>query len=118
MAQLTPRVAGQVTEVAVQAGDTLAQLDPRPFDLAERQAEAALSRALQSTRATATGIVVAQAGVTAARAQRENVLATNARTQELVARGFCRRSNPTTHAPHSATPTRSCSGPRPSWSAR
>ena len=94
MAQLTPRVAGQVTEVAVQAGDTLAQLDPRPFDLAERQAEAALSRALQSTRATATatatatGIVVAQAGVTAARAQRENVLATNARTQELVAHGF------------------------------
>ena len=94
VAQLTPRVAGQVTEVAVQdgvvvqAGDVLAQLDPTPFDLAERQAEAALSKALQSTRATATGIVVAQAGVTAARAQRENVLAANARTQELVARGF------------------------------
>lgn len=94
VAQLTPRVAGQVTAVAVQdgvvvqAGDTLAQLDATPFELAERQAEAALSRALQSTRATATGIVAAQAGVTAARAQRENVLAANARTQELVARGF------------------------------
>ena len=94
VAQLTPRVAGQVTEVAVQdgavvqAGDTLAQLDPTPFALAERQAEASLSRALQSTRATATGIVVAQAGVTAARAQRDNVVASNARTQELVSRGF------------------------------
>lgn len=94
VAQLTPRVAGQVTAVAVQdggvvqAGDTLAQLDTTPFELAERQAEAALSKTLQSTRATATGIMAAQAGVTAARAQRENVLAANARTQELVARGF------------------------------
>ena len=94
VAQLAPRVAGQVTAVTVQdgvvvqAGDVLAQLDPTPFELAERQAEAALARALQSTRATATGIVAAQAGVTAARAQRENVLAANARTQELVARGF------------------------------
>lgn len=36
----------------------------------------------------ATGIVAAQAGVTAARAQRENVHANSARTLELVARGF------------------------------
>lgn len=94
VAQLTPRVAGQVTAVAVQdgvlveAGDTLAQLDPVPFDLAVRQAEAGLAKALQSNRVSATGIVAAQAGVTAARAQRENIQANNARTLELVARGF------------------------------
>ncbi len=94
VAQLAPRVAGQVTEVmvqdggVVQAGAVLAQLDLTPFDLAVRQAEAGLSRALQSNRVAATGIVAAQAGGTAARAQRENVHANSARTLELVARGF------------------------------
>lgn len=86
VAQLTSRVAGQVTGVAVhdgdvvQAGATLAQLDLTPFDLAVRQAEAALAKALQSTRVSATGIISAQAGVTAARSQRENVQANTART--------------------------------------
>lgn len=94
IAQLTPRVAGQVVDVAVQdgvlveAGQPLAQLDPTSFDLAVRQAEAGLSRALQSNRASATGIVAAQAGVTAAQSQRENVQANTARTLQLVGRGF------------------------------
>ncbi len=94
IAQLTPRVAGQVIDVAVQdgvlveAGQPLAQLDPTSFDLAVRQAEAGLSRALQSNRASATGIVAAQAGVTAAQSQRENVQANTARTLQLVGRGF------------------------------
>ena len=94
IAQLTPRVAGQVIDVAVQdgvlveAGQPLAQLDPTSFDLAVRQAEAGLARALQSNRASATGIVAAQAGVTAAQSQRENVQANTARTLQLVGRGF------------------------------
>lgn len=94
IAQLTPRVAGQVTQVTVQdgalveAGQPLAELDPTSFDLAVRQAEVGLSRALQSNRASATGIVAAQAGVTAARSQRENVQANTARTLQLVNRGF------------------------------
>lgn len=94
IAQLTPRVSGQVTEVKVQdgalveAGQPLAQLDPTSFDLAIRQAEAGIARALQSNRASATGIVAAQAGVTAARSQRENVQANAARTLQLVSRGF------------------------------
>jgi len=83
-----------VTEVKVQdgalveAGQPLAQLDPTSFDLAIRQAEAGIARALQSNRASATGIVAAQAGVTAARSQRENVQANAARTLQLVSRGF------------------------------
>lgn len=94
VAQLTPRVAGQVTAVPVQDGEVvepgavLAQLDTTPFDLAVSQAEANLSKALQSTRVSATGIVAAQAGVTAARAQRENSQANTARTLELVSRGY------------------------------
>lgn len=94
IAQLTPRVSGQVTQVKVQdgalveAGQPLAQLDPTSFDLAIRQAEAGIARALQSNRASATGIVAAQAGVTAARSQRENVQANAARTLQLVSRGF------------------------------
>ncbi len=93
-APYTARVAGQVVVVVVKDGDvveagaTLAQLDPRAFELAVRQAEAGLSRALQSTRVSATGIVAAQAGVTAARSERENVQANSARTLELVARAF------------------------------
>lgn len=94
VAQLTPRVAGQVVEVAVQdgvlvdAGQPLAKLDPTPFDLGVRQAQAGLSRALQANRASATGIVAAQAGVASAQSQRENVQANTARTLQLVGRGF------------------------------
>lgn len=72
----------------VEAGQTLAQLDLVSFDLAVRQAEAGLSKALQTNRASATGIVAAQAVVAAARAQRENVQANASRTLELVNRGF------------------------------
>lgn len=92
--QLSPRVAGQVTGVlvqdgeVVQAGTVLAQLDTAPFDLAVSQAEANLSKALQSTRASATGIVGAQAGVTEARAHREDARSNLTRTLELVSRGF------------------------------
>lgn len=94
IAQLSPRVAGQVTEVFVQdgdvvaAGDALFQLDPRSFELAVRQAEANLAQAVQSTEASAAAIVSSQAGVTQARANLENVRSSTNRTLALVERGL------------------------------
>lgn len=93
VAQLTPRVAGQVTQVHVQDGDIvedgtpLFQLDARPFELAVRQAEASLAQAIQATDASAAGIVASQAAVTQARASLENARSSSSRTLELVRRG-------------------------------
>jgi hypothetical protein len=88
-----------------QAGAALAQLD-HAFDLACQAGR--LSRALQSNRVAATGIVAGQAGGTAARAQRENVHANSARTLELVARGFVNESDDAWQ--RSAAPTAAAAG--------
>ncbi|UXD86325.1 HlyD family secretion protein [Thalassolituus hydrocarboniclasticus] len=94
VAQLAARVPGQVTEVLVQDGDVveagtlLFRLDPRPFELAVRQAEARLARAVQSSQAGAASIISSQARVAQARAQLENVRATTNRTLSLERRGL------------------------------
>lgn len=94
VAQLTPRVAGQVTEVLVSDGDIvdagtlLFRLDPRVFELAVREAEASLAQALQSNEASAAGVVSSQAGVTQARANLENVRSSANRTLTLAERGL------------------------------
>lgn len=55
--QIAPRVSGTITRVhvaddaIVEAGDPLFSLDPRPFELAVRQAEANLNTALQTVDA-------------------------------------------------------------------
>lgn len=94
LAQLTPRVAGQVTEVLVSDGDIvdagtpLFRLDPRVFELAVREAEASFAQALQSNEASAAGVVSSQAGVTQARANLENVSSSANRTLTLADRGL------------------------------
>ena len=93
VAELAPRVSGQVTEVLVQdnavveAGEPLFRLDPRPFEIAARQAEADLAQATQATSAAVASITASQARVAEARADAENVRAVTARTTELVERG-------------------------------
>lgn len=92
--QLSPRVAGQVTEVFVQdgdiveAGDALFQIDSRPFQLALRQAEAGLLQAMQATEASAASIVASQAGVTQARATLENTRSSTNRLMALAERSL------------------------------
>lgn len=91
--QVSPRVAGVVTEVLVadnqevKAGDTLFILDPRPFDLAVLQAEASLAQANQGVDASTAALSSSQARVTQAEASLENTRASVARTQSLVERG-------------------------------
>lgn len=94
VAQIAPRVAGQVTEVFVEdntivdAGDPLFQLDRRAFELAVRQAEANLAQAMQATDVSAAGVASAQARVSQSRANLENVRASASRTNSLAERGI------------------------------
>ena len=96
--QLTPRVAGQVTEVFVKDGDIvelgtpLFQLDPRQFELAVQQAKASLTQTLQSTAASAASIVSSQAAVSQARANLENTRSSTNRTLALAERGLVSKS--------------------------
>lgn len=92
--EIAPRVSGTVTEVhvadnaVVQAGDPLFSIDPRPFELAVRQAEASLQTALQSVNASSASLVAAQATVTQARTALENTRAEADRTFRLEERGI------------------------------
>ena len=97
-AQVAPRVSGEVTAVmvsdnqSVKAGDALFSLDPRPFDLAVRQAEANLAQASQGVDASTASLSSAQARVTQAEAALENTRASVARTQSLVERGVASKA--------------------------
>lgn len=93
VAQVAPRVAGQVTEVFVEdntivdQGEPLFQLDRRPFELAVRQAEVNLAQAVQATDASAAAIAGSQARVSQARANVENARTAANRTASLFERG-------------------------------
>ncbi len=93
VAQIAPRVSGQVTEVFVEdntivdAGEPLFQLDRRPFELAVRQAEVGLAQAVQATDASAAAIAASQARVSQARASLENARSAASRTTSLFERG-------------------------------
>lgn len=92
--QIAPRVSGEVTQVhveddaVVQAGEPLFSVDPRPFELAVRQAEADLDTALQNIDASSASLVSAQAAVTQARTALDNTRAEAERTFRLEERGI------------------------------
>ena len=94
IAQIAPRVSGQVTEVLVQdnaivnSGEPLFRLDSRPFEIAVRQAEANLAQATQSIDASSASLVASQAQVAQARANLDNIRAAAERTLALVERGI------------------------------
>lgn len=92
--EVAPRVSGNVTTVmvdddaVVQAGDPLFSIDPRPFDLAVKQAEARLATATQEVSASSASLVAAQAAVTQARTNLDSVHADADRTLRLEERGI------------------------------
>lgn len=94
VAQIAPRISGQVIEVmvaddaVVQAGTPLLSLDARPFELAVRQAEAQLATAGQSISASVASLVSAQAVVTQARTQLDTARTDADRILQLEARGI------------------------------
>ena len=93
-AQIAPRVSGQVVELfvrdnqSVSQGEPLFQLDPAPFDLAVRQAEAQLQQAMVGLAAGTASVIAAEAQVDQARANLANVEARTLRTRSLRERGL------------------------------
>ena len=73
---ITPKVSGKVKKVnvvqdqLVQAGDVLAVIDPREYELAVQRGEARLEIAGQETGADTATVAAAEASVAAARARR------------------------------------------------
>ncbi len=78
VAQIAPRVSGQVIEVfardnvIVSAGDALFKIDDRPYLIAARRAEASLAQTTQSINASAAALISSQAAVAQARVTLEN----------------------------------------------
>lgn len=72
---IAPKIAGKVIKVnvvqdqVVQAGDLLVQINPRDYELAVQQAEAALEQAGQDIGASTDAVAVAEAKLTEARTQ-------------------------------------------------
>lgn len=91
--QIAPRITGEVIKVhvaddaVVQAGDPLFSIDPRPFELAVRRAEANLDGALQGQDVSSASLVASQAQVTRARAALDKVNADADRMFRLEERG-------------------------------
>jgi multidrug resistance efflux pump len=93
-ALIAPRVAGEVRTVfvtdnqTVRAGDPLFALDPAPFDLAVRQAEANLTQIMQTVDASSAALISSQLRVTQAKSALESTQATTQRTLALMERGL------------------------------
>jgi membrane fusion protein (multidrug efflux system) len=91
--QIAPQVSGPVEEVrvrdnqAVKAGDLLFAIDPAPFALAVRQAEARLQQARDALAAADAQVAVAQARVDAAQASFREADRHAARILKLQAKG-------------------------------
>ena len=91
---IAPEVAGNAVEVAVidnqvvHGGDLLFRIDPQPYEVAVREAEAAVDRAGQSIGANTAGVTAAEAAVADARAQLANVQEQATRIFQLVERGI------------------------------
>ena len=91
---IAPEVAGSVVEIAVvdnqqvKTGDLLFRVDPQAYQVAVREAEAAVDRAGQSIGANTAGVTAAEAEVADAQAQLVNVQQQATRIFQLVERGI------------------------------
>lgn len=93
-ALVAPRVAGQVNAVLVSdnqfvtAGTPLFLLDPAPFDLAVRQAEANLEQVIQTVDASVISLATVEARVQQAQTSFESTKTTTERARTLFERGL------------------------------
>lgn len=88
---IVPRVSGYLTQVnvglhsVVEEGDLMFQIDPRPFELAVRSAEASLDAAAQQVGAQTATVKSATARLGVARAQLDRAQRNFDRTQRILA---------------------------------
>ena len=96
--RMVPEVSGKVIEVAVhdnqivRTGDLLYRIDPTPFRIAVKRAEAKLAAAGQAVGASTAAVDEAQAQLVQELAQRDNVREQAARVFELVRTGVYAKS--------------------------
>jgi len=90
---VVPQVSGYVSALAVsnaqvvEAGDLLARIDPRPFNLEVEKAQSELQSATQDVGASSAQVEIAQANVTEARINLENIQVQSQRYFELEKKG-------------------------------
>ncbi|MDV7145382.1 efflux RND transporter periplasmic adaptor subunit [Tropicimonas sp. TH_r6] len=91
---IVPQVSGQVIELSAQngrivtAGDSLARIDPTPFEIARDTAQADLATVLQELGAGSAGVEGAQASLARAQADLNNVQLQTARVFEMERKGL------------------------------
>ncbi|MGR8949126.1 MAG: HlyD family secretion protein [Gammaproteobacteria bacterium] len=98
LVEIAPEVSGLIAEVQIQdnqrveEGDVLFTIDTIDYEIATAAAEAQLAQAGQSIGASTAGVAAAQAALTEARANFDNVQKQSARTLDLVERGIFPRA--------------------------
>jgi multidrug resistance efflux pump len=91
--RMAPEVAGRVIEVdltdnqRVKAGETLFRIDPQPYEIALKQAEARLASVGQTIGASTAAVTSAQERLIEAEAKRDNVREQANRVLQLVENG-------------------------------
>jgi multidrug resistance efflux pump len=91
--RVAPEVSGRVLELGVtdnqrvKAGELLFKIDPEPYQIALRQAEARVDRVGQTMGANTAGVASAQERLIEAQAQRDNTVEQAKRILELVEKG-------------------------------
>jgi multidrug resistance efflux pump len=91
--RVAPEVPGRVLELGVtdnqrvKAGELLFKVDPEPYQIALRQAEARVDRVGQTMGANTAGVASAQERLIEAQAQRDNTVEQAKRILELVEKG-------------------------------
>jgi multidrug resistance efflux pump len=91
--RMAPEVAGRVLEVSVadnqrvKAGEILFRIDPQPYEIALKQAEARLASVGQTIGASTAAVTSAQERLIEAEAKRDNVREQANRVLELVDKG-------------------------------
>ena len=91
--RMAPEVAGRVIEVdltdnqRVKAGETLFRIDPQPYEIALKQAEARLASVGQTIGASTAAVTSAQERLIEAEASRDNIREQANRVLQLVEKG-------------------------------
>jgi multidrug resistance efflux pump len=91
--RVAPEVSGRVLELGVtdnqkvKAGELLFRIDPQPYEIAFKQAEAKVARVGQTIGANTAGVASAEERLVEARAQRDNTVEQAKRILELVQKG-------------------------------